>query len=158
NIPQDILEYVLGISNDEILKKESEKRVNQKNARGIASKIDVLNGLQEEYAEKTEMINPPPQDIDKLKETFNNNLGQLGRVSSEMSKRKTKILTLKAKQDLNYRDNAELEKMLKLNKKTYKEVELECVHCHSKLTLEQSLTRLKLKNNLLEIENMLEFN
>ncbi|MEJ8767820.1 hypothetical protein WKU33_18580 [Oceanobacillus sp. HCA-5259] len=158
NIPQDILEYVLGISNDEILKKESEKRVNQKNARGIASKIDVLNGLQEEYAEKTEMINPPPQDIDKLKETFNNHLGQLGRVSSEMSKRKTKILTLKAKQDLNYRDNAELEKMLKLNKKTYKEVELECVHCHSKLTLEQSLTRLKLKNNLLEIENMLEFN
>ncbi|HDA9545089.1 TPA: hypothetical protein O5566_002876, partial [Listeria innocua] len=40
----------------------------------------------------------------------------------------------------------------------YKEVSLECVHCRSKLTLEQSLTRLKLKNNLFEIQNLYDNN
>ncbi|WP_430742915.1 hypothetical protein [Bacillus atrophaeus] len=158
NIPQDILEYVLGISNKEILEKETEKGNNQKQVNEITSKINVLNSLQEEYAEQTEMIDSSPYDIDELKVTFNNHLKQLSRVSKEISNKKNKMLSLKAKQDLNSQDNVELEKILKVNKKTYKEVELECVHCHSKLTLEQSLTRLKLKNNLLEIQNMLDSN
>ncbi|RPK01626.1 hypothetical protein BSBH6_03047 [Bacillus subtilis] len=158
NIPQDILEYVLGISNKEILEKETEKGNNQKQVNQITSKINVLNSLQEEYAEQTEMIDSPPYDIDELKVTFNNHLKQLSRVSKEISNKKNKMLSLKADQDLNFQDNVELEKILKVNKKTYKEVELECVHCHSKLTLEQSLTRLKLKNNLLEIQNMLDSN
>ncbi|GED03421.1 hypothetical protein [Bacillus atrophaeus] len=158
NIPQDILEYVLGISNKEILEKETEKGNNQKQVNQITSKINVLNSLQEEYAEQTEMIDSSPYDIDELKVTFNNHLKQLSRVSKEISNKKNKMLSLKANQDLNSQDNVELEKILKVNKKTYKEVELECVHCHSKLTLEQSLTRLKLKNNLLEIQNMLDSN
>lgn len=158
NIPQDILEYVLGISNKEILEKETEKGNNQKQVNQITSKINVLNSLQEEYAEQTEMIDSSPYDIDELKVTFNNHLKQLSRVSKEISNKKNKMLSLKADQDLNFQDNVELEKILKVNKKTYKEVELECVHCHSKLTLEQSLTRLKLKNNLLEIQNMLDSN
>ncbi|MCY8317288.1 hypothetical protein MOC71_11210 [Bacillus vallismortis] len=158
NVPQDILEYVLGISNKEILEKETEKGNNQKQVNQITSKINVLNSLQEEYAEQTEMIDSSPYDIDELKVTFNNHLKQLSRVSKEISNKKNKMLSLKADQDLNSQDNVELEKILKVNKKTYKEVELECVHCHSKLTLEQSLTRLKLKNNLLEIQNMLDSN
>lgn len=158
NIPLDILEYVLGISNKEILEKETEKRINQKEANEINSKVNVLNSLQIEYAEKTEMKSPSPYDIDSLKETFNNHLRQLSRISNEISTKKNKILSLKANQDINSQDNVELEKIMNINKKTYKEVELECVHCHSKLTLEQSLTRLKLKNNLLEIQNMLDIN
>lgn len=158
NIPQDILDYVLGISNREILEKETEKRIKQKEVNEINSKINVLNSLQIEYAEKTEMKNPSPHDIDSLKETFNNHLRQLSRISNEISTKKNKMLSLKANKDLNSQDNVELEKIMNINKKTYKEVELECVHCHSKLTLEQSLTRLKLKNNLLEIQNMLDSN
>src|SRR5699024_5531550 len=60
--------------------------------------------------------------------------------------------------DLISQDNVELEKIMAINKKTYREVELECVHCQTKLTLEQTLTRLKLKNNLFEIENLFELN
>ncbi|MBV6682359.1 hypothetical protein KV679_01500 [Bacillus sp. JRC01] len=158
NIPQDILEYVLGISNEEILEKEIEKGNNQKQVNNITSKINVLNSLQEEYAEQTEMIDSSPYDIDELKVTFNNHLKQLSRVSKEISTKKNKMLSLKANQDLNSQDNVELEKILKITNETYKEVELECVHCHSKLTLEQSLTRLKLKNNLFEIQNMIDSN
>jgi hypothetical protein len=158
NIPRDILEYVLGISNQEILEKENEKSKKQKQIKQIISKIEVLNSLQEEYAEKTKMIDSSPYEVNKLKETFNSNLNQLSRISNEMSVKKKKIFAKKAEQDLNSRDNIELEKIMTVNKKTYKDVELECIHCHSKLTLEQSLTRLKLKNNLLEIQNMLDTN
>lgn len=158
NIPQDILEYVLGISNEDILEKEIEKGNNQKQVNNITSKINVLNSLQEEYAGQTEMLDSSPYDIDEIKVTFNNHLKQLSRVSKEISTKKNKMLSLKANQDLNSQDNVELEKILKITNETYKEVELECVHCHSKLTLEQSLTRLKLKNNLFEIQNMIDSN
>ncbi|MSO00533.1 hypothetical protein BHT95_18750 [Bacillus paralicheniformis] len=158
NIPGDILEYVLGISNQGILEKENEKSKNQKKVKQIKSKIEVLNSLQEEYVKNTKMIDTSPYDLKKLKETFNNYLKQLSRISSEISVKKKEIFAKKTKQDLNSQDNVELEKIMTVNKKTYKDVELECIHCHSKLTLEQSLTRLKLKNNLLEIQNMLDFN
>src|SRR5699024_10471207 len=158
NIPSDILEYVLGISNEEILEKQNEKSKKQGQINQTKSKIEVLDVLQEEYAEKTKMIDSSPYDIEELKESFQNNLNRLSRVSNEISARKKKIFSKKTELDLISQDNVELEKIMAINKKTYREVELECVHCQSKLTLEQSLTRLKLKNNLFEIENLFELN
>lgn len=158
NIPGDILEYVLGISNQEILEKENEKSINKKQVNQIISKIDILNNLQQEYVEKTNMLDVSSYDNQKLKDTFNNHLNQLSRVSNEISGKKKKIFSKKAEQDLNSQDIVELEKIKSVNQETYREVELECVHCHSKLTLEQSLTRLKLKNNLFEIQNLIDLN
>ncbi|RSK44986.1 hypothetical protein [Bacillus canaveralius] len=158
NIPGDILEYTLGISNQEILEKENEKSKNQKQINQIISKIEVLNSLQTEYSEKIEMIDSSPYEFDKLRETFDITLNQLSRISNEISSKKKKIFARKAEQDINSQDNIELEKIKAVNNKNYIEVEFECIHCHSKLTLEQSLTRLKLKNNLLEIQNMLDLN
>lgn len=158
NIPSDLLEYVLGISNEKILEKENEKSLKRKLIKDNESKIEVLNTLQEEYADKTEMLDSSPFDIEELEVAFRSNLNRLSNITNEISTRKRKLFTNKSEKDLIYQDNIELKKVMAINKKAYKEVALECVHCHSKLTLEQSLTRLKLNNNLFEIQHLYDQN
>ncbi|MBC1888078.1 hypothetical protein HCA63_06905 [Listeria booriae] len=158
SIPKDILEYVLGISSQEILERENEKNINSKLRNQIIAKIDVLNSLQKDYLQKTKIVASSSYDIDQLKNVFSSNLNQLSRISRDISMYKKELFGKKNKLDLNSQDNTELEKIMVVNKKTYKDVALECVHCHSRLTLEQSLTRLKLKNNLFEIENLYNTN
>ena len=50
-----------------------------------------------------------------------------------------------------HNDYDELHQLLNISKRRHKEIESECQYCHSKLTREQSLTRLDLKNNEFEI-------
>ncbi|EAE2474045.1 hypothetical protein E1I04_13500, partial [Listeria innocua] len=157
-IPKDILEYTLGISNQEILEMENKKNIKSKLRSQIVAKIDVLNSLQKDYVKKIEIVNSLSYDINQLKIAFNSNLDQLSRISGDISLYKKDLFSKKKKIDLNSQDNSELEKLMTVNNKMYKEVSLECVHCHSKLTLEQSLTRLKLKNNLFEIQNLYDNN
>lgn len=158
NIPRDLLEYVLGISNEKILEKENEKSMKQKLIKVKESKISILNTLQEEYADKTEMLDSTPFNTEELESVFNSNLNRLSNITDELSAKKNAIFKNKSEIDLFYRDNVELKKVMAFNKNRYKEVALECVHCHSKLTLEQSLTRLKLNNNLFEIQYLFDEN
>lgn len=158
NIPSDLLEYTLGMSNENILEKETEKGFIRKNIREIDSKTTVLNSLQQEYAQKTEMLDSAPTDLEELEKIFDSNLNRLTSISKVISKKKKGFFSKKAEKDMLYQDNIELDKMLKINKTSYKNVELECIYCHSELTYEQSLTRLKLKNNYFEIQHLSDQN
>lgn len=158
NVQEDLLKYVLGISNQEILDKESQKLSINKEIKRINKEVEVLKKLQEDYSEKVKMMDTPLYDLNKLKETFKNKLKHLSMLSNEISQKKKNIVVKKQEKDMLFRDNVELNKLLQANKKSYREVESECIHCHSKLTLEQSITRLKISNNVFEIQNMIEMN
>lgn len=158
NVPSDLLEYTLGISNEDILEKETERSFIKKNIREIDSKTKVLNSLQQEYAQNTEMLDSAPTDLEELEKMFESNLNRLTSISKVISKNKKEFFSKKSEKDILCQDNIELDKMLKVNKNSYKNVELECTYCHSELTYEQSLTRLKLKNNYFEIQHLSDIN
>lgn len=158
NVQDDLMKFVLGLSSNEILDKENQIRINNSEINRLRNESEILKKLQEDYSKKVKMMDTSLFNLDKLKETFKNNLKHLSTLSNEISVKRKEIMSKKQEKDMFIQDNIELEKLLQANKKSYREVESECIYCHSKLTLEQSITRLKLSNNMFEIQNMIEMN
>ncbi|MBO1003017.1 hypothetical protein IPU62_09980, partial [Pseudogracilibacillus auburnensis] len=76
----------------------------------------------------------------------------LNEYNNNVNKYKVKLFNDQQILDNQEQELAELEELLKLNKKRTRDIELTCNYCHSNLTDEQSLTRFNLSNNEFEIE------
>lgn len=123
SFPKEVFEYYLGISNNI-----------------MNDKINKLNKYKEKSKEKKVKI----EQVDfYIKET--------DRFSQMITQKTDKLSKEKMKLDILQQDREELRKLLTKTKKRLSEVSYECTYCHSVLTRGQSLTRMELDDNKIEI-------
>lgn len=152
NIPKDIFDNVFSLSNTEItdLKNDLNNYTKEKNK--IESTISSFLELVEEYKEENiEQASVSKIDKNLLRKDIERYLNMINNFNEKTTKFKVKLLTKQETLDFQKQELAELEQLLKMNKKRYKSIKTECNYCHSQLTTEQALTRLDLSNNELEI-------
>ena len=153
NAPTRIMEYVLGLSSDEIqeLTDEISKLKNE-----IQESNYIIKGLDRTILEYRESLKDTmivsEIDKDKLKKEIEYYLSLINEYNIQITKHKVKILNKQKILNDQKQELAVLNELLKMNNKQYKDIKRECRHCHSQLTVEQSLTRLQLSNEKLQIE------
>lgn len=151
-IPVDIFKGIFDLSSFKIQELENsltnaKKEKNEKN-----STVENLLKVIDDYKNKNKEITGV-EEIDKvaLKNDINRYLKLQNNFSEEIKEYKLKLLNKQGMLDTQKQELSELDELLKMNKRRYKSIESECTYCHSKLTTEQSLERLNLSNNYLEI-------
>lgn len=152
NIPKSIFEYLFSISDTDV--QELENKIN-KLAQLIKEKditISHLSNLLNHYVKE---ISETPKIVEIDKTQFNKEikyyLDLVDSYSKKISSYRSKLVKKQKELDILHNDYDELHQLLNISKRRHKEIESECQYCHSKLTREQSLTRLDLKNNEFEI-------
>lgn len=123
----------------------------------VVSTIKSLLNVLEDYRHENADV-PTVSKIDKiaLNKDIDRYLQMQNELNEQIVKYKMKLLNKQEMLDLQKQELSELEQLLKMNKKRYNSIETECQYCHSKLTKEQSLTRLDLSNNYFEISLLKE--
>lgn len=152
DVPKGIFDYLFSISDIEVQKLQNDiNKLTEKIGRCEAT-ISNLSDVLNDYREKISGT-PEVQEIDreKLNEEINHYLALLNKYTEQNLAYRINLVKKSEKLDFQKQDYEELSQLLKMNKKRYKEIECECKYCHSKLTKEQSLTRLGLNNNAFEI-------
>lgn len=151
-IPKDVFKNTFSLSDTDIMELEILRNnlIREKNA--IDFTIISLKEVLEEYREKNKDC-PKVSQIDKeiLNEEIQRYLSMLNELNRQMTKFKVNLLKKQEQLDLQKQELSELNELLKMNEKRYKSIKSECKYCHSKLTTEQSLTRIDLSDNHVEI-------
>lgn len=151
-VPKGIFEYLFSISDIDVQKLQTEINKLTEIIKNCDNTINNLSNVLNNYKEKISGI-PEVQEIDreKLNEEIKYYLDMLNKYTEQTLEYRIKLVKESEKLDFQKQDYEELSQLLKMSKKRYKEIECECKYCHSKLTTEQSLTRLGLNNNAFEI-------
>ncbi|WP_281203179.1 hypothetical protein [Cytobacillus kochii] len=156
-IPEDIFKSVFNLSSFKLLELQNSLTNSTKEKNAKESSIESLLKVLKEYREENTNV-PSVSKIDKI--TLNNDINRYLQMQNELNEQitkfKVKLLNKQEMLDIQKQELSELEQLLKMNKKRYKSIEAECQYCHSKLTTEQSLTRLDLSNNYFEISLLKE--
>ena len=154
DIPKTIMEYALGLSDVDI--QELIDQLNKLKSEIKETKY-IINGLDRTIKEYESSIKDVMRvseiDRDNLKHEIESYLGIINDYNTKITQSKMKILNKQKVLNDQKQELAELNELLKINDKKYKEIRTECSLCHSKLTVEQSLARLQLSNNKLQIEH-----
>lgn len=152
NIPTSIFESVFSLSSIEIQNLINMSVEKGKEIKITDSKVVNLQSVVDEYREELEK-NSSISDInrEKLKKEIERYLELVINMNSKISKYKVKLLKKYRDLEIQKQELAELNELLKMNEKEYTNIGGECTYCHSKLTREQSISRLKLSNNQFEI-------
>lgn len=152
-VPTKVMEYVLGLSSNEIQAISDE--INQLK-KEIQESNYIIKGLDQTILEHRNLLNQAMvvSEIDKykLKDEIEYYLSLINQYNNQATKYKVKILNKQSILNNQKQELAELNELLKMNNKQYEEIKIKCRHCHSKLTTEQSLTRLQLSNEKLHIQ------
>ena len=152
NVPKGIFEYLFSISNVEV--QELQNKINKFSEliRDNDNTIQNLNKILKKYMNELSDI-PEVVELDKqkLNDEINQYLKLINSYNDTSLKYRIKLVKEREKLDFLKNDFDELSNLLKMNQKRHKHIENECKYCHSKLTQEQSLTRLALNNNKFEI-------
>ncbi|KQL43770.1 hypothetical protein AN962_05770 [Bacillus sp. FJAT-21955] len=156
-IPADIFKSVFNLSNYELLELQNSLTNYSKEKNTVVSTIKSLLNVLEDYRHENADV-PTVSKIDKiaLNKDIDRYLQMQNELNEQIVKYKMKLLNKQEMLDLQKQELSELEQLLKMNKKRYNSIETECQYCHSKLTKEQSLTRLDLSNNYFEISLLKE--
>lgn len=153
DIPKTIMEYVLGISDIEIQSLTNKLNKLKKEMSETKYSIKGLERTIDEYQKSVEDIVVVSEiDKDDLKQEIEEYLALVNEYNDKITKSKIKILNKQKLLNDQKQELAELNQLLSINKMEYKKIKTTCAHCHSSLTAEQSLTRLELSNNKLQIE------
>lgn len=152
DVPKGIFEYLFSISDSDVQKLKNELTLLKKKIKNCDDTIDNLNRVLSDYREKMSEV-PEVQEIDrdKLNKEIKNFLNMLNKYTDQTLKYRVKLIKKSEELDFQKQDYEELVQLLKMSKNRFKEIECECKYCHSKMTTEQSLTRLGLNNNVFEI-------
>lgn len=151
-VPKGIFEYIFSISDIEMQKMQNEISNLTEKIKSCDNTIANLSYVLSNYKDKISDI-PEVREIDKekLNEEINYYLDIVNKYTEKSLLYRVNMIKESEKLDFQKQDYEELSQLLKMNKKRSKEIQCECKYCHSKLTTEQSLTRLELNNNAFEI-------
>lgn len=152
NIPSDIFKSVFSLSSLKLLELQNKKTIVTKEKKTVVLTIEGLTNAFKDYEKEHEDL---PQvskfDKEKLEKDIQRYLKIQNEFNNKVIKHKIKLLTKNSELDRHKQDLKELEQILRMTKGRKREIQAECNYCHSKLTTEQSLTRLDLSNNEIEI-------
>ncbi|WP_119326709.1 hypothetical protein [Companilactobacillus musae] len=151
---KEIVDYDLGISNKEIIQLKDKKTSFNKQKKDKESELTTLNKLNDDFKSKYEE-NVVPIDLEKVKKDLENQKVQMEISNKEINKSYSKIHNIRSKISIKFQDIEELNKIKNQNANRIKKISNkngECSYCHSKLTVEQSLSRLELNNNIFDIQ------
>lgn len=152
DVPKGIFEYLFSISDIEVQKLQNKINEYTELIKECDNAIKNLGRVLKNYMEGISDIPEVPEiDKEKLNEDIKHYLGLLNTYTEQALAYRIKLVKKSEKLDFQRQDYDELSQLLKMNKKRHKDIECECKYCHSKLTQEQSLTRLGLNNNEFEI-------
>lgn len=151
NFPKVVFDYFLGLSNEQLQNKEIYRDELKIKINLINDKLKQIQDIYETYQREKGVVEYPPEEFEKLIFEIEQYITITNKLSKEIQKVTDKIEKEKRKLDIYKQDNQELELLLKDTKIRYKNIAHECSYCHSKLTREQSLTRLELEDNRLAI-------
>lgn len=143
-IPKSMFEYIFKISNEEIMQMEEEQ--NQLNNEK-SSLIIRKNSIQELKDKFISDVEPIVFDEEEAKEYIKKYLYYSQRISEKIQVKKNAIYDLEIKLDKLKLELMEIEEIINCIDTEYDEIKTRCKYCHSELTINQSIQRLKLSNN-----------
>lgn len=143
-IPKSMFEYIFKISNEEILQLEEEQ--NQLNNEK-SSLIIRKNSIQELKDNFISDVEPIVFDEEEAKEYIKKYLYYSQRISEKIQVKQNTIYDLEIKLDKLKLELMEIEEIINCIDTEYDEIKTRCKYCHSELTINQSIQRLKLSNN-----------
>ncbi|TKJ86202.1 hypothetical protein PaeCFBP13512_19370, partial [Paenibacillus sp. CFBP13512] len=160
NPVKNIFDFYFQISNNTLYDLEIQKSALEVELNEIKKKIDALTLLGKEHTPFLTPVvsgNITGNSHNRASQTMNY-IGRINLLNNSVSLINNEIIELDSKTDRISRDISELNKLKKSYTSRIGEIKYECIHCNSKLTVEQSLTRLKIRNNLYEIVNNINQN
>ncbi len=143
-IPKSMFEYIFKISNEEILQLEEEQ--NQLNNEK-SSLIIRKNSIQELKDHFISDVEPIVFDEEEAKEYIKKYLYYSQRIIEKIQVKQNTIYDLEIKLDKLKLELMEIEEIINCIDTEYDEIKTRCKYCHSELTINQSIQRLKLSNN-----------
>lgn len=149
SIPKVVFEHVLGIKSS--LNIDLAEKISSLGKRkAIAdNQLNVLVELRNEFVTKDTSVE---FDEEKLKNEIKKYLDYASEIQTIIGKYKSKVYSEKIKLDAFEGELRDYNEILFYNEKTYKDYSHECPKCHSVLTDEQSLERIKISNNILNLK------
>lgn len=149
SIPKNIFEYLLDISNDDIVELE-DKKTQLKNEKNIlTNQSDVLSNLKDDFSLSASST---IFDESVVKEEVSQYLKLADTLGHKIQKYKANIYSKRIQLDALLLDMEELNEILKYLETSYKNIQHKCTQCNSHLTTEQSIQRMKLDSNKVSIQ------
>lgn len=143
-IPKSMFEYIFKISNEEIMQLEEEQNQLNNEKSSLMIRKNSIQALKDKFISDAE---PIVFDEEEAKEYIKKYLYYSQRISEKIQVKKNTIYDLEIKLDKLKLELMEIEEIINCIDTEYDEIKTRCKYCHSELTINQSIQRLKLSNN-----------
>jgi len=143
-IPKNMFEYIFKISNEEIMQLEEEQNQLNNEKGSLIIRKNSIQELKDKFISDAE---PIVFDEEEAKEYIKKYLYYSQRISEKIQVKKNTIYDLEIKLDKLKLELMEIEEIINCIDTEYDEIKTRCKYCHSELTINQSIQRLKLSNN-----------
>ncbi|MCL6709299.1 hypothetical protein M8R20_20135 [Pseudomonas sp. R2.Fl] len=160
NTVKNVFDFYFEIANKTLIDLEIEKNSFQMELINNQKKIEALSLLEKQHStflSAENIVNIEGKN--NLEEVqINKYLNKINRLNKSVAIIDNDIIEIETKINQLSREVTELKKLKKSYDRKFKEIKYACIHCNSKLTHEQSLTRLKIRNNQYEILEQIDKN
>ena len=153
DFPKNVFDYYLGISDSQIIDKESEKNEYSRQLELVNGKINQVQSVYKTYRTQKNITETVPKDFEGLKKELDFYITETDKISIKITEKTGELSKEKRNLDILNQDLEELKKLSSKTKERFSKIKHECVYCHSILTRQQSLTRLELEDNELAIKS-----
>lgn len=153
DFPKNVFDYYLGISDSQIIDKESEKNEYSRQLELVNGKINQVQSVYKTYRTQKNITETVPKDFEGLKKELDFYITETDKFSIKITEKTGELSKEKRNLDILNQDLEELKKLSSKTKERFSKIKHECVYCHSILTRQQSLTRLELEDNELAIKS-----
>lgn len=153
DFPKNVFDYYLGISDSQIIDKESEKNEYSRQLELVNGKINQVQSVYKTYRAQKNITETVPKDFEGLKKELDFYITETDKFSIKITEKTGELSKEKRNLDILNQDLEELKKLSSKTKERFSKIKHECVYCHSILTRQQSLTRLELEDNELAIKS-----
>ena len=151
NFQKDVVAYYLGLADTELKEYQQKKTEIKQQLNYKKISIDEITNVYNGYKEKFDVSENVTSNVSDLENQVNEFINETNKLSMAISKSLKKISKYTEELDIEKQDEAELTKIITAINERLEKIDYECSYCHSKLTREQSLTRLELNDDLSEI-------
>lgn len=156
DFPKNVFDYYLGISDSQIVDKESKKNEYLKQLELVNGRINQVQSVYKTYRTKNKITETVPKDFKDLQKELDFYITETDKFSIKITDKTGELSKEKINLDILNQDLEEIKKLSSKIKERFSEIRHECVYCHSILTRQQSLTRLELEDNELAIKSRID--
>ena len=156
DFPKNVFDYYLGISDSQIVDKESKKNEYLRQLELVNGRINQVQSVYKTYRTKNKITETVPKDFKDLQKELDFYITETDKFSIKITEKTGELSKEKRNLDILNQDLEELKKLSSKIKERFSEIRHECVYCHSILTRQQSLTRLELEDNELAIKSRID--